>query len=138
MERYVLDTNCLLMAIPRRSPYHKILTALFAGKYALCVSTDILLEYEEVIAAHASSIVAENVIKAILQLPHVVQVAPAYRYHLIAADADDNKFVDCAIAANAKCIVTNDVHFQALRKVPFPKVELVDIDVFMGLISEID
>ena len=138
MERYVLDTNCLLMAIPRRSPYHKILTALFAGKYALCVSTDILLEYEEVIAAHASPIVAENVIKAILQLPHVVQVAPAYRYHLIAADADDNKFVDCAIAANAKCIVTNDVHFQTLRKVPFPKVELVDIDVFMGLISEID
>mgnify|MGYP003564995962 CR=1 FL=1 len=138
MERYVLDTNCLLMAIPRRSPYHKILTALFAGKYALCVSTDILLEYEEVIAAHASPIVAENVIKAILQLPHMVQVTPAYRYHLIAADADDNKFVDCAITANAKCVVTNDVHFQVLKEVPFPKVDVVDIEVFMRIISNIE
>ena len=114
-----MDTNCLLMAIPRRSPYHKILTALFAGKYALCVSTDILLEYEEVIAAHASPIVAENVIKAILQLPHMVQVTPAYRYHLIAADADDNKFVDCAFAAGADYLVTEDNHFNILKQTAF-------------------
>ena len=34
---------------------------------------------------------------------------PHYTFALIEADKDDNKFVDCAIAANAKCIVTEDV-----------------------------
>lgn len=33
---------------------------------------------------------------------------PHYTFALIEADKDDNKFVDCAIAANAKCIVTED------------------------------
>jgi len=45
-------------------------------------------------------------------------------------DPDDNKFVDCAISSNAKFIVTNDKHFNVLKNVDFPKIEVVDIDKF--------
>ena len=40
---------------------------------------------------------------------------------------DDNKFVDCAIAAHAKCIVTNDRHYDILKEIEFPKVYVVNL-----------
>ena len=35
-------------------------------------------------------------------------INPYYRFGLIQADADDNKFVDCAIVANAEYLVSNE------------------------------
>ena len=55
---------------------------------------------------------------------------PHYTFALIEADKDDNKFVDCAIAANAKCIVSEDKHFRVLKNIPFPKVEVLGIEEF--------
>ena len=34
------------------------------------------------------------------------------------------------IAANAKCIVTEDTHFNVLKSIPFPKVEVIGMDDF--------
>ncbi len=34
----VLDTNCLIQALPSLSPYHKIWNDFVEGKYLLCVS----------------------------------------------------------------------------------------------------
>ena len=45
------------------------------------------------------------------------------------SDKDDNKFVDCAIAANA-ILVTEDAHFNVLREVRFPQVELLNLQDF--------
>ncbi|MBU6341467.1 MAG: PIN domain-containing protein [Bacteroidetes bacterium] len=45
-------------------------------------------------------------------------------------DPDDNKFVDCAIAGQAKYIVTEDRHFNILKKIPFPKVLVLNTDAF--------
>ena len=67
---------------------------------------------------------------AILTRPNVIRKDPHYTFALIEADKDDNKFVDCAIAANAKCIVTEDKHFKVLENVPFPKVEVIGIEDF--------
>lgn len=57
--------------------------------------------------------------------------SPSYAFHLIKADEDDNKFVDCAIIANAKYIVSNDRHFDVLREIPFPKVDVIKINQFL-------
>ena len=45
--KVVLDTNVLLVSISQRSRLHWIFDALLKGRYSLCVTTDILLEYEE-------------------------------------------------------------------------------------------
>ena len=42
MRRIVLDTNCLLMCVSSKSPYHKVWTEFVEGKVAWCVSTEIL------------------------------------------------------------------------------------------------
>ena len=67
---------------------------------------------------------------AILTRPNVIRKDSHYTFALIEADKDDNKFVDCAIAANAKCIVTEDKHFKVLENIPFPKVEVIGIEDF--------
>ena len=48
----------------------------------------------------------------------------------ITADPDDNKFVDCAVSANAKYIISNDRHFKALDDIDFPKVNILTIHEF--------
>ena len=55
---------------------------------------------------------------------------------LIEKDNDDNKFVDCAIAAGASFIVSNDRHFDALKTIPFPKVEVIQIQQFVEKLSQ--
>ena len=44
--------------------------------------------------------------------------------NLIQSDSDDNKFVDCCITANAQYIVSNDRHFDILKHIEFPHVNV--------------
>ena len=46
-EKIVLDTNCLVMSLSAHKPYAEICQKFVNGKYVLCVSNDILEEYEE-------------------------------------------------------------------------------------------
>lgn len=62
----VLDTNCLIASLPSRSIYHKIWSDLVTGEYVLCVSNEILIEYEEIIARKTNPSFANNVIKTLL------------------------------------------------------------------------
>lgn len=57
-----------------------------------------------------------------------------YHFNLITADPDDNKFVDCAIQANARYIVTNDHHYDVLRQIDFPKVGVIKLIDFLSMI----
>ena len=41
-------------------------------------------------------------------------VSPTFRFNLMTADPDDDKFADCAIAAEAEWIITGDRHFDVL------------------------
>jgi predicted nucleic acid-binding protein len=54
---------------------------------------------------------------------------------LIYVDEDDNKFVDCAVAANADFILTSDKHFRVLKDIPFPKVKVISLEEFEKLIK---
>lgn len=60
-----------------------------------------------------------------------------FRFHLIKSDEDDNKFVDCAIAANARYIVTEDHHFDVLKSIEFPVVDIIRIDKFVLLLTSL-
>lgn len=131
MKKIVLDTNCLLMSLPRISPYHGVWTQFLAGRITLCVTNDILLEYLEIIGSKTSRTIAGNVISAILSKPNIEYITPFYKFGLIKSDPDDNKFVDCAISAGAEYIVSNDNHFNVLKNIPFPKVSVLAIKEFM-------
>ena len=103
-----------------------------SGEYELCVTTEILEEYDEIISRYTSPLVGRMVVEAILRANNVHRVDARFRFGLISADYDDNKFVDCAIVANAQFIVTNDAHFSVLASIPFPKVCVRTIDEFLS------
>lgn len=130
MRQVVLDTNCLLMSLPKTSPYRIVWNHFMAGKYVLCVSNEILEEYQEVLAIKTTPSIASNVISTILNCQNIRLITPYYRFGLITSDADDNKFVDCAITSGADYIVTNDTHFDILEHTPFPKVSSLSIKDF--------
>ena len=135
MQRIVLDTNCLLMSIPRKSPYHQILLDFLAGKYLLCVSNEVVLEYEEILTRKVGSLVANNIINAILASSNTIFINPQKRYQLIKSDPDDNKFVDWAISANAKYIVSQDLHYDVIRFNPEFDFTAIDIDAFLAILK---
>lgn len=131
MNPVVIDTNCLLQIIARKSPYRPIWNAFLEGRFDLCVSNEILEEYQEILEQQITSTVAENVVLLILNQTNVQLVDPHFRMELITADPDDNKFVDCAFAAGADYLVSEDHHFDVLRSTPFPTLNLVTLDEFM-------
>ena len=131
MDNIVIDTNSLIMAISSRSDYHKIWQSFLDGDYYMCISNEILEEYAEVIARNISVNLARYVVYTILERKNTRLITPFYNWNLITADPDDNKFVDCAFAANADYLVSEDSHFNILRNMPFPHLNLVTLDEFM-------
>lgn len=120
--KIVLDTNVFLVCISPKSKLNVILQSLVTGKLELLLTHDILLEYEEVFERHAGIPGAKYMIDVLFSLPKVTIINISYRWNLINSDADDNKFVDCAIAANADFIITEDKHFDVLRSIDFPVI----------------
>jgi predicted nucleic acid-binding protein len=101
----------------------------------LCVSTEILEEYEEILQRLTDIDTAQLVIELIINNPYTLFLTPYYKFNLIAEDPDDNKFVDCAIAANAKYIVSEDRHFDVLKACSFPQVNVIGLDLFANLLE---
>ena len=131
MDKIVLDTNSLIQCIPSRSPYHQIWSSFFDGRNKLCVSTEILVEYEEILERLTDLETANMVIELIINNPSTLFVTPYYKFQLIHADQDDNKFIDCAVCAGAKFIITEDRHFEVVKQCDFPRIEIVGLDDYM-------
>lgn len=129
--KLVLDTNCLIQSIPKRSRYHDVWVSFENGTNTLCVSTEILEEYMEILQRLIGNSVADVIIKSIINSPFVEFISPYHRFNLISADPNDNKFVDCAIAANARYVVTNDHHYDVLASIQFPHVDVISLDDFL-------
>ena len=134
--KIVLDTNCLLACISSKSENFRVWKDFQAGRFTLCVSNEILEEYQEIIARKASPVVAVNVINAIVESEFVEFIDPQFHLGLIAADHDDDKFVDCAFAANAAYIVSDDSHFDVLKEIPFPQLLVLKLKDFLKRLLE--
>lgn len=127
----VIDTNCLIQMMSKRSPYRPIWDAFLGRRFVLCVSNEILDEYQEIIELHTTAQIAENVILLIMNSSNVNYVDPRFRLQLITLDPDDNKFVDCAFASGADYIVSEDSHFEVLSRTPFPMFNVITMEEFM-------
>jgi uncharacterized protein len=133
--KIVIDTNVMLVCISQKSSLHWIWQALVTQRFTLCVTTDILDEYAEIIEQQMGFKAAESALSTIENLPNVERVTTWFRFNLL-ADSDDNKFVDCAIATNALCIVSHDNDFKPLKNIPFPKVIVIDTTALLTLLND--
>ena len=106
------------------------------GRYVLCVTNEILMEYEEILTQKLGVRIAQNIMEAISSRSNIRKLDVRFRFNLIQVDPDDNKFVDCAIAANACCIVSQDKHYAVLKEIDFPKIEVISIDEFLDYLKQ--
>jgi len=113
-----IDTNVVLGMFGRAAPLLGLRQALLVGKFRWALSTEILLEYEGIAVREMGDEGVERVLRFIELADQargaILHISPSYRFHLITHDPDDNKFADCAIAADADFIITEDRHFQPL------------------------
>jgi len=133
--KIVLDTNCLLPAVFPRSMYHWIWISFRRGDFILCYSNEIIEEYEELLSGLYPIEITKSTIHLLLTSRNVEKVIPYYKWNLIAADPEDNKFVDCALNGGADYLVSNDKHFNILAKTDFPKIDVVKIDTFKNILT---
>jgi uncharacterized protein len=114
-----LDTNTVVQALAEGHSFHPILDRWVAGGIIWAVSTEVLLEYEEVLT-RLSGPARWRKLARLMDLVEVtsgnlLRVTPSFRFNIITADPDDNIFTDCAVTAGADYLITEDQHFAALR-----------------------
>ena len=78
-----------------------------------------------------------NAVEVLLTSTNVQLISPSYRFLLIKDDPDDDKFVDCAVAGNADFIVSHDKHYNILKEVSFPKVNVIKIPEFKEVLEDL-
>ncbi len=133
--KVVLDTNVLLASFSRRSPYRLVMDKFRERAFNLCLTTEILLEYEEKLTEIFSPETALPFMEALPDRSNVEWVNVFFKWNLIYPDLDDNKFVDCAVASRADYLVTNDRDYRPLKKLQFPKLTVLTMGEFMEILK---
>ena len=134
--RVVLDTNILMVSF---LPHHKhfwLYEALENQRFTLLLSNEILEEYYEKIANRYNPTIADMLTFGLPNLKNTAKISPTFRFLLIKDDPDDDKFVDCSVAGNADFIVSHDKHFDILKTIDFPVVEVISIEEFREILNE--
>jgi putative PIN family toxin of toxin-antitoxin system len=134
--KVVLDTNCLIAAAPRGAYPGWFWAAFREERFVLCLTTEIIEEYDEILSRLYGTARASLIIDELSSAPNVEQVTVYYRMRLIRYDPDDDKFSDCAFAANADYLITHDHHFNVLRPLFFPRINVIKLKDFKLILQE--
>jgi len=74
---------------------------------------------------------AKCIIDAIVCNPYTRFITVYFDFNLIQKTPDDNKFVDCAITAGARYMVTEDHHYDVIKWKDFPGLDVIGLDDFL-------
>ena len=113
----------------------RMLLQLFQLFSKICQRNDVYIREGCLTENIKMMVVGYNISGTSSNSPFVELITPYYHFQMIQADPDDNKFVDCAIAAGARYVVTNDHHFDVLRQTPFPYVDVIALAEFAELLK---
>ena len=107
--RVVIDTNILISGVFFGGPPEKILKAWHGGELQLVVSPEILEEYYEVCERISVRYPDIDIARILLLIAHNSQVLDAPPLsEQVSRDADDDKFLACAIASGTQIIISGD------------------------------
>jgi putative PIN family toxin of toxin-antitoxin system len=118
--RIVLDTNVFISSFFGGNP-RTIIDLWKDGRLTLCLSQDIFDEYIEVLRRLGldNTPELEELLKLFATGFHIVFTTRTPEIHVV-ADPDDDKFIACALALKAGCVVSGDK-------------ALVDVRLYQGI-----
>lgn len=115
MHRIVLDTNILISAgIWDYSIAHKLIEAAIDRGTEIFTSPFIIEEFQEVMKRDFEASEESVAKRTLFVMKFARMVYPVLSYSVVKEDPDDNKIVECAVAAEADYIITYDKHLLAL------------------------
>lgn len=132
----LIDTNVMMVALSPRSNLHSLYQAFIRGDFILAINNEIKLEYEEQIRFRYDDSVVAEFLLILSEALNVIYSEPYFKWNLIVADADDNKFADTYISSAADYLVTHDKHFDVLKKIDFPLISVIDAYTFLNILKE--
>lgn len=106
--RVVVDTNVFVSSF-FGGPPRDVVDCWKRGEITLCVSRDLVDEYVEVLTRlHLKADLLEELLGLLASGYHLVFTASASALQVVSQDPDDNMLFECAVALDAKMIVTGD------------------------------
>lgn len=134
--KVILDTNSIINCIGYKSRYRNVFDAFLAGKYQIAISSEMLLEYEEIFEKFWNQEVCFNLLSVFARAPNVEFVHIYYQFGLMVNDPDDNKFIDAYIAFTADYIISNDKEILKMNSLDFPPIRILTIQEFSTLLLQ--
>jgi uncharacterized protein len=106
--RVVVDTNVFVSSF-FGGPPRDVVDCWKRGEITLCVSRDLVDEYVEVLTRlHLKADLLEELLGLLASGYHLVFTASTSALQVVSQDPDDNMLFECAVALDAKMIVTGD------------------------------
>ena len=133
--KVVIDTNCLLRCVGKKSSYRNVFDAFLRYRYTLCASAEIFFEYEETFFRFWDTEVTENLMGLFQHQMNVERIEVSFNWRLVNKNEDHNKFVDCYIAANADYLVSNDSAIIQLKGTRFQPLAILTLEEFSELLA---
>jgi len=109
--RIVVDTNVLISGAFYVGPSSRILDACVRGEFQILLSPEIIDEYVragEEFTRKRPNVPFARFLDILISTALLVQAPPLPKP--VCEDADDDKFIACALAGNAKVITSGDKH----------------------------
>ena len=134
MIRVVLDTNVLIAAA--RSPQsasRQIVAACLDGKVKAVISKALQQEYDLILRQALSNV--PYVIQLVQWIDTCSHVEPETVFRVVPDDADDDKIVALAIAAQVDALVTSDHHLKCLH--PLENISILSPSELLARFPEV-
>ena len=129
----VLDTNVVISAILFGGIPGKLIELWKKGSITPLITEDIMAEYLRVLAYPKFKLSEEEVHYIIHQeiLPFFKVVNSKPGPSIIKKDPDDDKFIQCAIAGQAKIIISGDRHLLAQKS--YKEIKILTLSQFLEI-----
>ena len=129
----VFDTNVLISAtLWHGSVAQKLLAKLIQTNTKIFSSTEILSEYQKVLIRDFDYAGQELVYIMEKVLAVVTLVKPVQKVIAVEKDPDDNKIIECALAAASNYIITYDKHLLNIGQ--FDGIEIITPELALKII----
>jgi uncharacterized protein len=135
--KVVIDTNVFVSSFlnPAGTP-RKIVDLWKDGRIVLCLCAEIIEEYIEVLSRLGleSEKALEELLEVFRRKAHIHFVAIDRHLKVVAADPEDDKFVECAFSAHATLIVSGDKHLLNLQR--YKNIRVLSPSQFISFLEQ--
>jgi putative PIN family toxin of toxin-antitoxin system len=132
-KKVVIDTNIFISGFGWDAKPEEVLKLLKQRRIVNYVSIKILDELKRVVSypkLKFSDLLQNKIIEFVFFYSEIIE--PTEHISHITKDPDDNKFLECAIAANAEFIISGDPHL--IKVAEYRAVKIVDAATFLNIV----